>query len=77
MSDIFDIGDFGCQITSATYNIRTGTGHVHMPAGNCTDMERTIKQFKEHIPDISHIVTWCDGELDTQYIVHDGAWIAI
>ena len=74
---IFDFNDFGCDVTSVTFNLRTVTGHVHMPAGNCTDMDRTIKFFKNEIPNICHIVTWCDGELDTQYVLHDSEWISI
>lgn len=74
---IFDIGDFGCAVTSVTYDLQKGVGHVNMPAGNCTDMDRTIKFFVAQIPDIGHIITWCDGQLDTQYVVHDDKWIAI
>jgi hypothetical protein len=48
-----------------------------MPAGNCTDMNSTIKFFVEQVPDIGHIITWCDGEVDTQYVAHLGDWIAI
>jgi hypothetical protein len=50
-----------------------------MPAGNCTNMHSTIDFFQQYVPDIEHIVTWCDGELDTQYVDHagDGNWIAI
>ena len=53
-----------------------------MPIGNCTDMEGTIKFFKLIAPHVGHIITWCNGELDTQYVHHtdnhvDYKWIAI
>ena len=74
--------DFGCAVTSVSYDFEKNTGHVHMPIGNCTDMEGTIKFFKLIAPHVGHIITWCDGELDTQYVLHtdnhvDYKWIAI
>jgi hypothetical protein len=77
--DIFDEMDFGCNVTSATYDLQRGVGHIHMPAGNCTDMDKTIKFFTSQVPTICHIVTWCDGQLDTQYVLHatNDNWIAI
>ena len=74
---IFDISDFGCEVTSVTYDLQRQTGHVRMPAGNCTDMDLTVKYFVDQIPGIQHIITWCDGEVDTQYITHENKWIAI
>ena len=78
----FSCGEFGCEVLDVTYDLKTGTGHVYMPAGNCTDMDSAIKIFTEHVPSISHIVTWCDGKLDTQYVLHGNdntpyQWIAI
>lgn len=78
----FSQGEFWCEVIDVTYDLKTCTGHVYMPAGNCTDMHSTIKIFTEHVPDISHIVTWCDGKLDTQYVLHGNddvphEWIAI
>jgi len=74
--------DFGCDVTSVSYDFDKSTGHVHMPPGNCTDMNSTIKFFKVIDPGATHIITWCDGELDTQYVLHsdnnhDYKWIAI
>lgn len=73
------VEQFGCEVTDVTFNLMTCVGHVHMPEGNCTDMDSTIKFFQNFIPEISHIVTWSDGKLDTQYVDHagDGKWIAI
>jgi hypothetical protein len=73
------IKNFGCEVDEVSYNLLKQVGHVHMPEGNCTDMDSTIKYFQNQVPDICHIITWCDGELDTQYIDHagDGNWIAI
>ena len=74
--------DFGCAVNSISYDFEKQTGHVHMPIGNCTDMDGTIKFFKSITPSVTHIVTWCDGELDTQYVYHSDnhveyKWIAI
>lgn len=69
--------EFGCPVISASYNLLTMTGHVHMDEGNCTDMPNTIEIFKLSIPDITHIITWSGSEVDTQYVLHDGEWIAI
>ena len=75
---VFDEEDFGCEVTSVTFDLRREVGHVHMPAGNCTDMSRTIKTFTEQVPSIHHILTWCDGQIDTQYVLlASGEWIAI
>ena len=70
---------FGCDVTEVKYDLLKQVGHVYMPAGNCTDMDSTIKFFENQVPEISHIITWCDGEIDTQYVDHagDGSWIAI
>ncbi len=70
---------FGCEVTEVKFDLLSLVGHVYMPAGNCTDMHATIDFFQQHVPDIEHIITWCDGELDTQYVDHagDGNWIAI
>lgn len=75
----YHINTFGCGVNEVIYDLLKGTGHVHMPAGNCTDMKKTIEFFQSHVPDIGHILTWCDGEIDTQYVDHagDGNWIAI
>ena len=77
MSDLF-----GCAVTKISYDYEKQTGHVYMPAGNCTDMDGTIKFFKLFAPHVVHIVTWQAGELDTQYVYHsetaaDYKWIAI
>ena len=74
--------DFGCAVTTVRYDFEKSTGHVHMPIGNCTDMDGTIKFFKVIDPHVGHIITWCNGELDTQYVLHtdnhvDYKWIAI
>ena len=69
--------DFGCAVLSIKYDFEKHTGHVYMPTGNCTDMESTVDIFKKLCPYVTHIVTWCDGELDTQYVIHEGDWIAI
>lgn len=74
--------DFGCAVLSIRYDFEKHTGHVHMPIGNCTDMEGTIKFFKLIAPHVGHIITWCNGELDTQYVLHtdnhvEYKWIAI
>lgn len=74
--------DFGCAVTSVRYDFEKQTGHVHMPVGNCTDMDGTIKFFKVIDPHVRHIITWCAGELDTQYVYHSDnyveyKWIAI
>jgi hypothetical protein len=75
ITEYYDI--FKCAVDSVTYDLLRNVGHVHMPAGNCTDMNSTIKFFVEQVPDIGHIITWCDGEVDTQYVAHLGDWIAI
>ena len=62
--------DFGCAVTSIRYDFEKNTGHVHMPLGNCTDMDSTVKFFTVIDPGVSHIITWCNGELDTQYVLH-------
>jgi hypothetical protein len=77
MSSAIDHHYFGCDVTNVTYDLLKNVGHVHMPAGNCTDMARTIKFFVEQIPSIGHIITWRDGNLDTQYVDHNGEWIAL
>lgn len=69
--------DFGCPVISASYNLLTMTGHVRMEEGNCTDMASTIEIFTRSIPSITHIITWSGREVDTQYVIHDGEWIAI
>jgi hypothetical protein len=74
--------DFGCAVLSIRYDFEKNTGHVYMPIGNCTDMEGTIKFFKLIDIHVGHIITWCNGELDTQYVHHadnsvDYKWIAI
>jgi hypothetical protein len=74
--------DLGCAVNSISYDCEKETGHVYMPIGNCTDMDSTIKFFKLIAPEVSHIVTWCDGELDTQYVLHtdnhvEYKWIVI
>ena len=74
--------DFGCAVESVKYDFEKGIGHVYMPIGNCTDMDGAIKFFKMIAPDVTHIVTWCNGELDTQYVLHTDdhvnyKWIAI
>jgi hypothetical protein len=68
---------FGCNVDQVAYDLLKHTGHVYMPEGNCTDMQSTITFFTAVIPAISHIITWCDGDLDTQYVIHDGEWISI
>lgn len=72
-----NIKNFGCNVTSVTYDLLKTVGHVHMPEGNCTDMASTIRFFEEHVPGITHIITWCNGELDTQYVMPEDEWIAI
>ncbi len=69
--------DFGCPVISVNYNLLTMTGHVRLDEGNCVDMANTIEAFKNSIPDITHIITWSGDEVDTQYVLHDGEWIAI
>ncbi len=74
--------DFGCAVLSIRYDFEKNTGHVHMPIGNCTDMNSTIEFFTVLDPGVTHIITWCNGELDTQYVLHsdnhvDYKWIAI
>jgi hypothetical protein len=68
---------FGCDVSRVLYDLDNETGHVYMPEGNCTDMSKTIKFFVNQIPQITHIVTWAGGNLDTQYVIHDGEWISI
>ena len=52
-----------------------------MPSGNCTNMNSTIEFFTVLDPGVTHIITWCNGELDTQYVLHtynaNTEWIAI
>lgn len=68
---------FGCLVDQVTYDLLKNVGNVYMPEGNCTDMDSTIKFFTAQIPSISHIITWCNGNLDTQYVIHEDEWIAI
>lgn len=68
---------FGCDVSKVLYDLDNGNGHVYMPEGNSTDMDKTIKFFVAQIPSISHIITWAGGNLDTQYVIHKGEWIAI
>jgi len=68
---------FGCDVIQATYDLLKNVGNVYMPEGNCTDMDSTINFFTAQIPSISHIITWCNGNLDTQYVIHEDEWIAI
>ncbi len=72
MSDLF-----GCAVETVKYDYEKHTGHVYVPIGNCTDMKGTIEFFKNAFPHVVHIITWCDWELDTQYVIHKGEWIAI
>ena len=77
MSDLFK-----CAVTEISYDFEKQTGHVYMPIGNCTDMVGTIEFFKSFAPNVTHIVTWQAGELDTQYVLHSDnlvefKWIAI
>ena len=74
--------DFGCAVTAVRYDFEKSTGHVHMPIGNCTDMNGTIKFFKAIDPNVVNIITWANGDLDTQYVHHSDdhvnyKWIAI
>jgi hypothetical protein len=69
--------DFGCQVSDVMYDLLRQTGNVYMPPNNCVDMKKTIDFFTAQIPSISHIITWCAGNLDTQYVIHEGEWIAI
>lgn len=73
----FSRSTFGCKTDSVTYDLEREIGHVHMPAMNYTDMDMTIAFFTQQIPDIAHIITWCDGQLDTQYVRIDGQWTSI
>lgn len=72
----------GCEATGISYNFERRSGHVYMPIGHCTDMDGTIEFFKLFAPDVRHIITWQDGELDTQYVYYGETpanykWIAI
>jgi len=69
--------NLGCTVTDVMYDLVRNTGHVYMPANNCVDMKSTIDFFTGKVPTISHIMTWCDGNLDTQYVIHGDEWIAI
>jgi hypothetical protein len=71
------LNTFGCDVNQVTYDLLKSVGNVYMPEGNCTDMDSTINFFTAQIPSISHIITWCAGNLDTQYIIHEGEWVAI
>jgi len=71
------LNTFGCDVTNVSYDLLKNVGNVYMPEGNCTDMDSTINFFTAQIPLISHIITWCGENLDTQYIIHEDEWIAI
>ena len=69
--------NLGCPVDSIKYDFEKFVGHVYVPLNCCVDMASTIKFFKTIDPLVGHIITWADGELDTQYVNHDGKWIAI
>jgi hypothetical protein len=71
------VPDLGCAILSIRYDFEKHTGHVYVPANNCVDMKSTIEFFTMLCPHVIHIITWCDNNLDTQYVIHKGEWIAI
>jgi hypothetical protein len=70
--------NLGCPVTSIRYNFDKNSGDVQVPEGMCTDMSSVIAYFKKIDPSVVHITTWCENELDTQYVLHsDGEWAAI
>lgn len=66
-----------CEVGEIRYNFQKHSGFVSMPEASTTDMRGTIEFFKRIDPQVVHIFTFQNGNIDTQYVIHDGEWIAI
>jgi hypothetical protein len=69
--------DVMCNVSKIVIDIDKRCGYLYLPALNSPNMRSVIECFTSVDPEIVHIHTFVDGKVDTQYVVHDGEWIAI
>lgn len=56
-----------CEVLSITYDVKTQTGKVFMPDGNCVNFSTTVELFIGIDKDVKLIETFSGAYRDTYY----------